>query len=244
MGLYVVKCLVRNDMPFIMICLPTVLLQGVQLLVWQLKMFMSQSAVNITKYPFNHLITLEGDFVWHIKHHAIFNINSSWVTDGNNFDKISAKISFFSNSHSQKIWNLQILTFKLLGMLFTCGEASRSISRLFPPSPPSPPPSPSPSPSPVNHQKISLGSQLGSLSVTMCDHCDHCDHVWSLWPLWPCVITVTTYDHCNHLWTLWPCVTTVLWPCVTTVTIMMMCDHCDHVWALWHFVITVTNVTT
>ena len=62
-------------------------------------------------------------------------------------------------------------------MLFTCGEASRSISRLFPPSPPSPPPSPSPSPSPVNHQKISLGSQLGSLSVTMCDHCDHCDHV-------------------------------------------------------------------
>ena len=46
------------------------ILQGESQLLWQLWLLISWTYVNISEYPFNHLITKVGDFVWDIKHHG------------------------------------------------------------------------------------------------------------------------------------------------------------------------------
>ena len=43
--------------------------QGVSQLVCKLCLLISRTHVNIMEYPFNHLITLVGDFVWGMKYH-------------------------------------------------------------------------------------------------------------------------------------------------------------------------------
>ena len=58
-------------------------LQGVQRLLIQLWSGIFSPNVDGIQYPFNHLFSTWGDFVWHMKHHGTY--NGSEDTDGNRF---------------------------------------------------------------------------------------------------------------------------------------------------------------
>ena len=67
-------------------------LQGVPRLLIQLWSGIFSVHFDRTQYPFNHLISTWGDFVWHMKHHDTF--NGLQDTDGNSFWQVFSKSDF------------------------------------------------------------------------------------------------------------------------------------------------------